>query len=298
MKQFNKILVLFVLLSTLSVDNTYSQSFTERIGAESNGYNPLSLRKVHESYLMWKKTLWRRVDLKEKQNKPFFARNREISKIIIEAVERGVLIPYNSDSVNDSNVMSREEFVENIQQVDEEIEEEDGFGFDLDDPFAGFEEDDPFAEEVEEVAAGPIFIPKREFSIFEIKEDLYFDRIHSRIYFDIQAITLKLPGDAGAFYNPTGLENEIASFRFIDLYNLFKSMGREAIWFNENNIAQHKNLGDAFLLRLFKGIIVKIANADDIRVSELYARSRKEGIMASFKVEQDLMEWEANLWEY
>ena len=174
MKQFNKILVLFVLLSTLSVDNTYSQSFTERIGAESNGYNPLSLRKVHESYLMWKKTLWRRVDLKEKQNKPFFARNREISKIIIEAVERGVLIPYNSDSVNDSNVMSREEFVENIQQVDDEIEEEDGFGFDLDDPFAGFEEDDPFAEEVEEVAAGPIFIPKREFSIFEIKEDLYF----------------------------------------------------------------------------------------------------------------------------
>ena len=297
MKQFNKILVLIVLLSTLSVDNTYSQSFNERIGAESDGYNPLSLRKVHESYLMWKKTLWRRVDLKEKQNKPFFARNREISKIIIEAVERGVLIPYNSDSVNDSNVMSREEFVENIQQLDEETEEEEDFGFDLDDPFAGFEEDDPFAEEAEEVAAaGPIFIPKREFSIFEIKEDLYFDRIHSRIYFDIQAITMYLPGDS--FYNPAGFEKPIASFRFVDLYNLFKSMPKDAIWYNENNIAQHKNLGDAFLLRLFKGIIVKIANADDIRVSELYARSRKEGIMASFKVEQDLMEWEANLWEY
>ena len=297
MKQFNKILVLFILLSTLSVDNTYSQSFTERIGAESDGYNPLSLRKVHESYLMWKKTLWRRVDLKEKQNKPFFARNREISKIIIEAVERGVLIPYNSDSVNDSNVMSREEFVENIQQLDEETEEEEDFGFDLDDPFAGFEEDDPFAEEAEEVVAGgPIFIPKREFSIFEIKEDLYFDRIHSRIYFDIQAITMYLPGDS--FYNPAGFEKPIASFRFVDLYNLFKSLPKDAIWYNENNIAQHKNLGDAFLLRLFKGIIVKIANADDIRVSELYARSRKEGIMASFKVEQDLMEWEANLWEY
>jgi len=297
MKQFNKILVLIVLLSTLSVDNTHSQSFNERIGAESDGYNPLSLRKVHESYLMWKKTLWRRVDLKEKQNKPFFARNREISKIIIEAVERGVLIPYNSDSVNDSNVMSREEFVENIQQLDEETEEEEDFGFDLDDPFAGFEEDDPFAEEAEEVVAGgPIFIPKREFSIFEIKEDLYFDRIHSRIYFDIQAITMYLPGDS--FYNPAGFEKPIASFRFVDLYNLFKSMPKDAIWYNENNIAQHKNLGDAFLLRLFKGIIVKIANADDIRVSELYARSRKEGIMASFKVEQDLMEWEANLWEY
>ena len=289
MKNFNKILVLFVLLTLSPVEDSYSQS-----SAESNGYNPLSLRQVHESYLMWKKTLWRRVDLKEKQNKPFFARNREMSKIIIEAVERGVLIPYDSDSVNDSNVMSREIFIENIQQADDDIEEEEGF--DLDDPFAGFGDDDPSAEEVEEIAVGPIFIPKREFSIFEIKEDLYFDRIHSRIYFDIQAITMYLPGDS--FYNPAGFEKPIASFRFIDLFNLFKSMNKDAIWYNENNIAQHKNLGDAFLLRLFKGIIVKIANADDIRVSELYAKSRKEGIMASFKVEQDLMEWESNLWEY
>ena len=105
-----------------------------------------------------------------------------------------------------------------------------------------------------------------------------------------------LPSDI--FYNLTCVEKPVASFRFIDLYNLFKSMPKEAIWFNDSNIAQHKNLGDAFLLRLFKGIIVKIANADDVRVSELYAKSRKDGIMASFKVEQDLMEWEANLWEY
>ena len=105
-----------------------------------------------------------------------------------------------------------------------------------------------------------------------------------------------MPGDS--FFNLGGFEKPIASFRFIDLYNLFKSMPKEAIWFNETNIAQHKNLGDAFLLRLFKGLIVKIANADDIRVSELYANSRKDGIMASVQVEQDLMEWESNLWEY
>ena len=290
MGKLYKIFVLFVLLSISSVDNTYSQAEV------SNGYNPLSLRQVHESYLMWKRTLWRRVDLKEKQNKPFFAMNRELSKIIISAVERGVLIPYRSDSVNDANVMSRDDFLINIQQ--ENLDAEDDFddgGFE-DDPFAAAFEDDPFATDEEEVETGPIFIPNREFSIFEIKEDLYFDRIHSRIYFDIQSISMYLPGDS--FYNLTGVEKPVASFRFIDLYNLFKSMPKEAIWFNDSNIAQHKNLGDAFLLRLFKGIIVKIANADDVRVSELYAKSRKDGIMASFKVEQDLMEWEANLWEY
>ena len=291
MGKLYKIFVLFVLLSISSVDNTYSQA-----AEVSNGYNPLSLRQVHESYLMWKRTLWRRVDLKEKQNKPFFAMNRELSKIIISAVERGVLIPYRSDSVNDVNVMSRDDFLINIQQenLDAEDDFEDG-GFE-DDPFAAAIEDDPFAVDEEEVETGPIFIPNREFSIFEIKEDLYFDRIHSRIYFDIQSISMYLPSDS--FYNLTGVEKPVASFRFIDLYNLFKSMPKEAIWFNDSNIAQHKNLGDAFLLRLFKGIIVKIANADDVRVSELYAKSRKDGIMASFKVEQDLMEWEANLWEY
>ena len=288
MSKLNKIFVLFILLSLTSVDETYSQAEV------SNGYNPLSIRQVHESYLLWKKTLWRRVDLGEKQNKPFFARNRELSKILIEGVEKGVLIPYLNDSVNDDNVMSREEFLQRITQ--DEGEEEDEFtdaGFD--DPFAALDDDDPFATE-EEVETGPQFIPKREFNIIEIREDLYFDRIHSRIYFDIQAISLYLPGDS--FFNLGGFEKPIASFRFIDLYNLFKSMPKEAIWFNETNIAQHKNLGDAFLLRLFKGLIVKIANSDDIRVSELYAKSRKNGIMASVQVEQDLMEWESNLWEY
>ena len=79
--------LLFVLLSFTPVDEAYAQSEV------SNGYNPLSLRQVHESYLMWKRTLWRRVDLMEKQNKPFFAINRELSKVIIEAVQNGVLIP-------------------------------------------------------------------------------------------------------------------------------------------------------------------------------------------------------------
>ena len=43
-------------------------------------------------------------------------------------------------------------------------------------------------------------------------------------------------------------------------------------------------MGDAFLLRLFKGIIVKIANADDIRSLRVYMRGQeREGIMASFQ---------------
>ena len=40
-------------------------------------------------------------------------------------------------------------------------------------------------------------------------------------------------------------------------------MPKEAIWFNALTLHNIKS-ADAFLLRLFKGRIVKIANADDI----------------------------------
>ena len=87
MKKVSTTFILFILLSFTPIDEAYAQSEV------SNGYNPLSLRQVHESYLMWKRTLWRRVDLMEKQNKPFFAINRELSKVMIDAVQRGGKIP-------------------------------------------------------------------------------------------------------------------------------------------------------------------------------------------------------------
>ena len=304
MKKINFVIFLSLFLFFAPLDSARSQNL------ENSGYNPLSIRKVHESYLMWKRTLWRNVNLKEPQNKPFFAKNREITKFIFAAVANGTLIPYANDSVTDKQIMTSEEFAAKL--VVEQEGGEDDFGFEEDDGFDDFgfgdEDEDPFADpfgdtEVEEV--GDLIIPPQEISLMEIKEDLYFDRTHSRIYFDIQAITLILPAASddrssdGGFtsrdYNPAGFEKEIASFRFIDLYNLFKSMP-DALWYNDRNIAQHKNLADAFLLRLFKGNIVKVANADDNRIADLF--DGKEAIIHSMKVEQDLIEWEAALWEY
>ena len=93
LKNYFSIFFFFILIN-LSISNTFAQS------AESDGYNEFSIRKVHESYLMWNRTIWQRVDMKEKINQPFFSKNREMSKIIIDAVERGVLIAYKPDDFN------------------------------------------------------------------------------------------------------------------------------------------------------------------------------------------------------
>ena len=54
---------------------------------KSNNYtNPLSLHPIHEANVMYKTTLWRRIDLKEKQNQPLFSKGSEITKHLIDAV--------------------------------------------------------------------------------------------------------------------------------------------------------------------------------------------------------------------
>src|SRR4051794_4376787 len=73
-----------------------------------NGFNPNSVRPIHESDIFYKKSIIRAIDLREKQNKPMFSRNQEITKIIMEAVENGKLTPYNNDSL--SSVISIDQF--------------------------------------------------------------------------------------------------------------------------------------------------------------------------------------------
>ncbi|QKG54340.1 gliding motility protein GldN [Hymenobacter sp. BRD67] len=48
---------------------------------------------------MFRKTIWRAIDLREKQNRPMFSDGKEISKVIMEAVKRGELQAYKNDSV-------------------------------------------------------------------------------------------------------------------------------------------------------------------------------------------------------
>jgi hypothetical protein len=132
----------------------------------------------------------------------------------------------------------------------------------------------------------------KELSIMEIKEDWIFDRKRSRLYYDIQTVTLFLPADK----NAAGLEVPIATFKYADLDKLFRSDPKKFIWYNPQNQAQHKNLSDAFDLRLFYGRITKVSNPEDKELVGIYGD--KEGLLKSYQTENELMEMEHGLWEY
>lgn len=282
------------LMASLLVIGDNNVSYAQE---DASGYNPHSLRPIHESDIMHKKRIWRRMDLEEKQNRPFFAYNNEITKIIIDAVKQGILHPYENDSLKTR--MSKEKFLENLQlpqtgfEAEETVAEDDAWGS------SGWG-DEPKSENKDTAASGtssssPGYFFNNQVSVLEIMEDVIFDKKRSRMYYDVLSVKLIIPP---VHFPETGLLREVGVFRYKDLVEVFKSMPNEAIWFNPQNARAHRNLADAFDLRLFNARIVKVGNPRDQFLVDIYNESPKEGILASIREEQALMEWEHNLWEF
>lgn len=285
MKKICYVNVILALLLTVSVSVWAQEGDT--------GYNPHSIRNIHDSDIMYRREILRRMDGKEKQNQPYYASNNEITKIIIEAVKRAELRPYKNDSL--TSKMDISEFLENLKMPgmdepteDAPVEEDNGWG--ATDPNKGAA--GAAAEPKEKIVVSNEFLP-RDVSVLELREDLIFDKKRSRMYNDILAVTLIVPGEKVA----TGLDRILGTFAYKDLLELFRSRPKEAIWYHPTNSREHKNYADAFELRLFKARIIKVSNPQDNRIQDIYT-DPKTALLASEWVEHQLMEYEHNLWEY
>src|SRR5215216_5983863 len=99
----------FVLAGLLSVASAYAFAQAEVESTEVNQaykeeveeqYNPNSINPIPLYEQHYKVRIWRNIDLLEKQNKGFFARNGEITRIVMQAVVSGELVDmYVSDSL-------------------------------------------------------------------------------------------------------------------------------------------------------------------------------------------------------
>ncbi|RYU95156.1 type IX secretion system ring protein PorN/GldN [Emticicia agri] len=275
----------------------------------NNNLNPLSVRPINDSNVMYKTTLWRKIDLREKQNQPLFAKGAEITKHLMEAVKAGLLDAYTNDSL--TTKLTLEQFSERLQMKEEGgglSQEEKDAGFGAETPAGGGSDDgwggggDKATTATDTTGAGfstPTAIASSATEYFpsqlttlELKEDWIFDKQRSRQYFDIQSLGIVIP----AAQTTLGFDRPVAYFRYKDLERYFRS-NPKCIWYNAANVAQHKNLADAFELRLFHGRITKKSNASDRDLDDIY-KSAREGMLKSEQLEHELMEFEHNLWEY
>jgi hypothetical protein len=284
---------------------------------DNKGKNPDSVRPIDESNIMWKQRLWRRMDLNEKQNQPFFSKGNEITKYLMEWVQSGVLQPYRNDSLKTK--ITKEDFLKNLvmenignENALSDAEKAAGFGTEsaggttagADDGWGdpkpktpaaggttpakndGFSNPTPVATDVNNLYYA------KQLSILELREDAIFDKQRSRLYYDIQSITIIIPANM----TTAGFDKNVGSFRYKDLDKLFRS-NPNCVWYNEQNEAQHKNMADAFDLRLHHARIIKKGNSKDDDLDTIYGGA-KQGLVMSQQEEYKLMEMEHNLWEY
>jgi gliding motility associated protien GldN len=290
--------------SSTEVTQAYQEEMEEQ-------YNPNSIDPIPKYEHHYKRRVWRTIDLNEKQNKGFFSNNGEITRLIINAVKSGEITDvYASDSL--TTKMSKEQFLGRLQQSA-------GMTYDQWEPTRNFFTDEiatyngkNYRVLVDNTGKNPETSPDewaatsegksidylpRDMNILRLVEDVIFDKRRSRLYYDLQAIQIIVPGSK----TTTQVDEELGWFKYKDLEKVFRNHPKKAVWFNRLNTAQNKNFADAFLLRLFHGTIRKIENPDDETIFEVYignGRTYREAVWATEWAELELMEKEHNLWEF
>jgi gliding motility associated protien GldN len=256
-----------------------------------------SIYSVPEKDKLYSVTVWRRIFMDEKQNQAFFSRNRELSRVLIDAVRDGLIVPYQSDSL--ARRLSKEEFENRLiikTGADEDSWGGSGWNESNGENKEQQKEEDPWAAAdpwggAEAVAAATFDRDPSEINILEIKEEVFFDKIRSRMYNAIEALTL--------YYldQNTGIREPVASFDYKEAEKVFRANPDKAVWYNRQNPGQNRNMADAFLLRLFHGMIVKISNPRNLTLRE-QVPDPQLALYLSMENEYKLAEYESDLWEY
>ncbi|AZQ64204.1 gliding motility protein GldN [Flammeovirga pectinis] len=256
--------------------------------------NPHSMMNIQKYEVMWKKSLWFRVNLQTKSNYGFFAKNHEITQVIIDAVKNDKIVPFASDTLETR--ISKQEFLSRLiipQTIsDTDYDDDDAAWGDLDGNKAA---NDSGQKPGDEYSADRLWA-------IELKVDRIFDKRRSKMYSDLVAVNLIIP----ASENPKGIDIVLGSFSFRELNEMvFHLQGEDgkliddpsAIWYNSYNPAQHRNLGDAFALELYDGRLIKFENPQDNSIIMMYGNN-KRSLYQSQEAVYKLMEYEALLWEY
>lgn len=301
------------LIAAVALSSSVALQAQEGLSSADDGFNKYSMKHIHESDIMWSKSVVRAMDLREKQNKPLFADNQEFSKLLLDAVREGVITPYANDSLDEGTVLTLEEFQKSIivPGSDEvfEDEDEDDWGSEeettTDDGWGdGGWGDEPAKEEVKEEEEAPAeagafsgaYFEARDLYQLELNEDVMFDKQRSVLYYDLQSITLFIPADHPD--NIRGIQSPVATFKYKELVEKVFKDNPKAVWFNPYNDSEHRNLEHAFELRLFSSYLIKISNPKNEYIVDTYGSDPKVGIMASQWKAFEMLEYEHNLWEF
>ena len=282
-----KILVFFGVLALLLgatkqetkaqiVDGAY-------IRTDVHNRKPTSLPYIREADVMWRKKVWRIIDLREKMNQPLYFPTKEIEgrynlvNLMIQGIKDGKLTAY--DAKND------DEF--KVPMTFEQVKE--AFGATT---RTRKVRNVDTGELQEKVVAGEI--RSEEIKQFMVKEEWYFDKQTSTMNVRIIGIC-----PIQEFYRDEDTNQEQVQRR--QVFWIYFPEARELMAanevFNAQNTARNLSYDDVFLKRKFNSYIVKEENIYNNREISQYLGS-KDAMLESKRIENSIFDYEQNLWEY
>jgi len=281
------------------------------IAQQDTVYNPNSTERIPYYEQLYRFRVERIVDLNEKQNAGFKSAQSDIADFLIRSIKNGTITAYD-DSVK--NVKKAEDILVSNQAIVEPPYNATKSYFSSETAsyngknYQSTRNDNqgnlPTDNQWWELAASQTeYFTKDQIVAITIIEDVIFDKRRSRLYYDIQAIGLQAQKSGSTDINP------IAYIQYKDFFNLVEKTAHskdwkerdKVLWRNRYNPAENRTFTDAFKLRLFHGVIVKVENPGDRSIQQIYemnGRSYGESVFARWEEEMRMMEKEHNLWEY
>jgi gliding motility associated protien GldN len=258
------------------VDGAYSRS-------DVHNRKPTPLPYIREADVMWRKKVWRIIDLREKMNQPLYFPTKEVDgrynlvNLMLQGIKDGKLTAYDAKSDDEFKVpMTYEQVKEafgattrtrKVRNVDT-------------------------GELQDKVVAGEI--RSEEVKQFMVKEEWYFDKQTSTMNVRVIGIC-----PIQEFYRDEDANQEQALHR--QVFWIYFPEARELMAanevFNAQNAARNLSFDDVFLKRKFNSYIVKEENIYNNREISQYLGS-KDAMLESKRIENSIFDYEQNLWEY
>lgn len=230
---------------------------------------------VRENDIMWRKTIWRQLDLDQKENVLFSKGANSITANIFDYVNNGDLIAYKNDSLLNQSVISINELNKNLE---------------IPGSCNGQFQDEGDIDSLELTNCMSYYMAQ-DLTEMEIKEVYVFDKQHSRMV--IQPVALTFFVSAEHPLNSYGFQIPILSIDFVALEKV-EEKNNDKNWFNPVNEQNKLTYSEAIHQRKYHGHVSKINNPWDEYLDQYM--SEEQAFWTGVNIDNELREYEYGLW--
>jgi len=282
-----KIIFFFALIVVFSFSELKAQESTVLDGIYVKEHYPsrrvIPYTSLREADVMWNKRVWRRIDLREKQNhslyfpvKDFAQGRKNLFEIIQDAVlNEGTITAYSPGSVvAPDDMFTTPLTTEEVKAILTPTTSEDVY--------------DEFGEITgTQDIENPITADKVKF--YDIKEEWFFDK--QRSVMDVRIIGI-LP--------MIEVETETGEMALKDLFWIYYPEARYVFAnnevFNRGNDAERRTYEDIFWKRQFASRITKVSNVYERKIGDY--KSGIDALLESEKLKEEIFNFEHDLWHF